>query len=211
MGSKRDNIVRELVETERSYVSSLQTLVTTFLDPLSSGAGSLSPKDARHVFANIRQILQFQELLLAALTEELDAHGPDLAQVGRVMASLMKAHRGEVDGKAAKVLVGEMIEAATAPAAPRAVVAVKAAVAVAARPAAKPAAVAVVAAKPAAVAAVTKSMSWLAIAIEFWHINPAVMASPANEYLNTLPSGIRPFVPRVTPRASVVEVTSSSP
>lgn len=85
MGSKRDNIVRELVETERSYVSSLQTLVTTFLDPLSSGAGSLSPKDARHVFANIRQILQFQELLLAALTEELDAHGPDLAQVGRVM------------------------------------------------------------------------------------------------------------------------------
>ena len=90
--SKRERIVLELLSTERSYVTSLETLVECFAKPLTLGTGSnsgtaslLTPSESRSVFANADHLLHLNSSLLQSLERELAQSGPSQARVGKIL------------------------------------------------------------------------------------------------------------------------------
>ena len=90
--SKRDRVVLELLSTERSYVSSLDTMINCFAKPLTLGTGSnsgtaslLTPSESRCVFANADHLFRLNSSLLQSLERELAQSGPSLARVGKIL------------------------------------------------------------------------------------------------------------------------------
>ena len=90
--TKRDRIVLELLATERSYVTSLESLIDCYAKPLTLGTGSnsgtaslLTPAEARGVFANADHLLRLNSSLLQSLERELAKNGPSLACVGKIL------------------------------------------------------------------------------------------------------------------------------
>ena len=90
--TKRDRVVLELVETERSYVTSLCTLVDCFVKPLTIGTGTnsgtaslMTPTESRLIFANVDHLYRLNSSLLASLENELSLRGPANARLGKIM------------------------------------------------------------------------------------------------------------------------------
>jgi len=80
------DIIKELVVTERSYVSRLKTLKTDYADPLRMFARSkdtaiLPPYEAKTLFGNIDNLLPVNEAFLKDLEKMELPNGPGIGQV----------------------------------------------------------------------------------------------------------------------------------
>ena len=67
VGSRREEILEEIVESERNYVEALHYLVTSYLDPLKASESILAPALATRIFSSIELIKNVNSELLAAL------------------------------------------------------------------------------------------------------------------------------------------------
>ncbi|XP_077977644.1 rho guanine nucleotide exchange factor TIAM1-like [Glandiceps talaboti] len=64
-------VIRELIDTERSYVKDLNCLMLRYLEPLQNEA-FLTADELDAVFGNIKDIILFQETFLRSLEEAID-------------------------------------------------------------------------------------------------------------------------------------------
>ncbi|EFC44775.1 rhoGEF domain-containing protein [Naegleria gruberi] len=64
---KRNELVRELLQTEESYVQSLRLFVNSYAKPAKANTQLLSEKKSKIIFSNIEQILGINETVLASL------------------------------------------------------------------------------------------------------------------------------------------------
>lgn len=93
----RDEIVREMVKTERQYVRDLTILIQLFLLPLKSAgeeAGLLSKEELYKIFSNVETLLKVNEELLQGLekrTEEWD-HTSCVGDIFLHLASFFKLY-----------------------------------------------------------------------------------------------------------------------
>ncbi|CAG0896123.1 unnamed protein product [Cyprideis torosa] len=71
-------IILELVDTERTYVTHLNNLIETYMDPLSEQS-FLSPAEFSTLFGNIREIVSFQRVFLRGLEEAIQKEGGFMA------------------------------------------------------------------------------------------------------------------------------------
>ena len=89
MRARRTNIARELVETEKSYVTSLNTLVWKFQKPLleknqqKKGQQSiLTGEEIKLLFSNVEIILNFNKILLETLDQRIKVWNPETSLLG---------------------------------------------------------------------------------------------------------------------------------
>jgi hypothetical protein len=97
--SKRQRVVKELIETERAYVASLRVLLTEYSQPLQKlvdfGEPIFSPQEMTQIFGQIPLILPLNEMLLT----DLQAEGVD-GDVGKVFqqfAPCLKMYHAYLD------------------------------------------------------------------------------------------------------------------
>jgi len=89
----RDNVIREIISTEASYLGGLRQVNTAFIEPLravseaSSSAGTLSAIEAAALFSNLESLMIFSEQFLFELEQEYDCKG-DSMLVGNLFARL---------------------------------------------------------------------------------------------------------------------------
>ncbi|KAJ3086161.1 hypothetical protein HK102_013456 [Quaeritorhiza haematococci] len=67
---RRQNVVAEIVATERTYVQQLETLVDLYVNPLEQG-DFLNAQDCNILFANVRSVLMFHKDHLLPKLEEM--------------------------------------------------------------------------------------------------------------------------------------------
>jgi hypothetical protein len=68
---RRVEIIKEIVETERSYINSLGALSKHFIEPLrAAGEEVISPQDIRSIFSEIEVIRAYNTQLFGDLTNE---------------------------------------------------------------------------------------------------------------------------------------------
>lgn len=70
----RNNIIRDIIKTEDTYIQGLTTLVNVFLTPLRTNKKKLLPeKDVKIIFSNAEQILSINKELFSALQEAMNS------------------------------------------------------------------------------------------------------------------------------------------
>ncbi|KAI9145989.1 Dbl homology domain-containing protein [Paraphysoderma sedebokerense] len=89
---KRNRIINEILTTERTYVTSLRTLLTIFADPLLDSAKTNNPILPKNViqsmFSNIWDIMNVNEEFLRQLEERLASSDPECIQVGDIFTRM---------------------------------------------------------------------------------------------------------------------------
>jgi len=85
MSDKRLFVVRELVSTERSYLSVLECLIDCFLTPLSA---VLPPGECHVLFPQIETLANYSRSLLEALEAKVNVWHADRSTVGDVFLKL---------------------------------------------------------------------------------------------------------------------------
>ncbi|KAL9658096.1 hypothetical protein ABK040_013009 [Willaertia magna] len=85
---KRNELIREFVQTEESYVGSLRLFVNTFAKPVKQNTNLLSEKKAKIIFSNIEQILGINEMLYASITAAM-LKWPNKNEFGETINKMM--------------------------------------------------------------------------------------------------------------------------
>lgn len=93
----RIRVIREILDTEVSYVKGLDTLCYTFQPPLRELAKNdkkVKMEDIEHLFGNIDELVQFQQLFLSELKNKMKDYDPETGTIGDFFvkyASYMKS------------------------------------------------------------------------------------------------------------------------
>ncbi|XP_035224878.1 protein still life, isoform SIF type 1-like isoform X3 [Stegodyphus dumicola] len=77
-GEKLRKVIMELIDTERTYVKHLNSLLEHYLEPMKKET-FLSNAEINALFGNIQEIVQFQRVFLQSLEEAISAE-PDFAK-----------------------------------------------------------------------------------------------------------------------------------
>ncbi|KAG8196075.1 hypothetical protein JTE90_007815 [Oedothorax gibbosus] len=77
-GEKLRKVINELIDTERTYVKHLNSLLEHYLEPMKKET-FLSNAEINALFGNIQEIVQFQRVFLQSLEEAISAE-PDFAK-----------------------------------------------------------------------------------------------------------------------------------
>ena len=85
---KRKRVVRELLETERAHVGSLDTAITHYCIPLTA-SNILPPNTVRAIFSNLEVIRQWNQTFLEFLEAELECGDQTLGSVFLQMVSIV--------------------------------------------------------------------------------------------------------------------------
>ena len=98
----RRNVIREILDTEETYVQALELVVKTFLEPLqwkynlSRKAGSapmLDDNELNALFSNIKAIYECHLNLLREFRQRIDGHTHDpYLLVGNIMLEFVRDH-----------------------------------------------------------------------------------------------------------------------
>ena len=92
---RRQEVIYELIMTERDYVKDLDTLLEVYYRPLQARR-IISSKDIAVLFSNVDQLLTINQELLR-LMEERRARGPIIEQVGDIIKRLVRSFCGLAD------------------------------------------------------------------------------------------------------------------
>jgi len=91
---KRNELIKELVSTEESYVQSLRLLMNNYFKVVKQNTALLSEKKAKVMFSNMEQILSINETVLTELQTAL-GKWPSKNELGETfsrMAPFLKAY-----------------------------------------------------------------------------------------------------------------------
>lgn len=99
--TKRVNVSKELLATERTYVKNLDDLMKVFYDPMQANSKLpedkrlLTPDDVKQIFGNLKVILGYNRMLLGDLVSHIEVEPNVPIQVGGVfvqMAVFLKSY-----------------------------------------------------------------------------------------------------------------------
>jgi len=91
---KRNELLRELLATEETYVASLRNFVTNYAKPAKQNTQLLSERKSKVIFSNIEQILGINETVLAGIQAAM-TKWPSKNELGETfnrMAPFFKAY-----------------------------------------------------------------------------------------------------------------------
>lgn len=90
---ERGKAIIELIDTERTYIKNIETIIDSFLAPLDM-KGILSEKDIQIIFSNLKVILPFNKEFLSSLEQmkDLSSHEQTVGGVFLAMADYLKMY-----------------------------------------------------------------------------------------------------------------------
>ncbi len=86
---KYHHVIDEILQTERSYVNSLQTVIERFMNPLLTASHVISVTDVKRLFSNLPVLLNINQQLFTELQSERDLR-PSAPRLGHVFNKFVR-------------------------------------------------------------------------------------------------------------------------
>ena len=86
---RRTEIAREILETEKSYVKYLNVLLKVYLEPMKKEEDVISAQDVRFIFSQVEVIKNYNELILAKLTQRMSHWYKEEGKLGDIFLTMV--------------------------------------------------------------------------------------------------------------------------